>query len=247
MTAPDPAPEPFRGRIALVTGASRGIGRAVAEALGAAGAQVVAVARTVGGLEDLDDAIKAAGGPPATLVPLDLSDMDAIDRLGAAILGRWNKLDILIGNAAMLGALTPLTHMEPKDWQKLMDVNVTANYRLLRICEPLLQRSDAPRAVFVTSTVAQDYRAFWGPYATTKAALEAMVLCYAADMRKSSFKINLLNPGATATAMRAKAMPGEDASTLPAPKDLVPLFLELAGPGCARHGEVVTYREWRKG
>lgn len=232
--------EKLKGRLALITGASRGLGRAAALALAAEGAHVILVARTVGGLEEVDDDIQKAGGT-ATLVPLDLTDYEAIDRLGATIFERWGKLDILVGNAGILGPLTPVSHVSPDEWEGVMAVNVTANYRLIRSLDPLLQRSDAGRAIFVTSGAAHKCRPFWGPYSITKAALQAMVKTWAHETEKSELRVNLLSPGPVATQMRAKAMPGEDPLTLPNPSDLGPLFVELSGPECTRHGEIVAF------
>ena len=229
------------GRIAVVTGASRGIGYQVALRLAREGAHVVAVARTVGGLEDLDDAIRAEGGS-ATLVPLDLTDMDAIDRLGAAIFERWKKLDILIGNAGVLGALSPLGHIEPKTWDQVMAVNVTANWRLIRALDPLLRASDAGRAVFVTSGAAHKFRAYWGPYSVSKAALEALVKTYAAETNISNVKVNLLSPGPVRTAMRAKAMPGEDPETLTRPEVLADAFLTMVQPDWDKSGVTFDFQ-----
>ncbi len=201
--------KPLQDRIALVTGASRGIGHSVALALAKAGAHVIAVARTVGGLEELDDAIKAEGGS-ATLVPLDLKDMDGIARLGGALFDRYKKLDILVGNAGILGPLSPLSHVEPKAFDEVMAVNVTANWQLIRCMEPLLVKSDAGRAVFVSSGVSWMCRAYWGPYAISKAALNAMVQTWAAENMTTKLRVNLLTPGPIRTRMRAQAMPGED-------------------------------------
>ncbi len=229
------------GRLAVVTGASRGIGQAVSIALGREGAHVIAIARTVGGLEETDDAIQAVGGS-ATLVPLDLTDFDALDRLGASIFERWKKLDILIGNAAMLGPLSPLGHLKPEAWKNTLDLNVTANWRLIRSLDPLLKLSDAGRAVFVTSGVGHTPRAYWGGYAVSKAALEMLAQIYAAECVKTRIRVNLVNPGATRTKMRAQAMPGENPETLPTPESLVPLFLSLVDPDCERHGELIDAR-----
>ncbi len=229
----------LEGRVALVTGASRGIGAAVARLFAAQGAHIVALARTVGGLEELDDAISAAGGS-ATLVPQDLADLDAIDRLGAALHERFGKLDILVANAGVLGVLSPIAHVEQKDWDETMLLNVTVNYRLIRAMEPLLRLSDAGRAIFVTSGASRGPRAYWGPYGTSKAALDYMVGTWAQEVAKTSIRVNLLNPGATRTGMRAAAMPGEDPSTLPAPEDIAPAFLDLASPACTKHGETVN-------
>lgn len=230
----------LKDRLALITGASRGLGRAAALALAAAGAHVILVARTVGSLEDVDDEIQKAGGK-ATLVPMDLTDFEAIDRLGATIFERWGKLDVLIGNAGILGPLTPIAHVSPDEFDKVMAVNVTANYRLIRSLDPLLQRSDAGRAVFVTSGAAHKCKPFWGPYSITKAALEAMVKTWAHESEKTELRVNLLSPGPFATQMRAKAMPGEDPDTLPKPAELGPLFVDLASTACARNGEIIAF------
>ncbi|MBU6299432.1 MAG: SDR family NAD(P)-dependent oxidoreductase [Alphaproteobacteria bacterium] len=233
--------EDLKGCVALVTGASRGIGRAAATALAAAGAHVILVARTVGGLEDADDEIQKAGGS-ATLVPLNLKDFDALDRLGASIFERWGKLDAFFANAGVLGLLTPLTHLDPKVFQELLDINVTANWRLIRSLDPLLRRSDAGRALFVTSGAARKFTPFWGGYAMAKAALESLALTYAAECGTTNIKANLLNPGPVRTHMRMRAMPGEDPATLPPPEILAPLIVELLSPSCAKNGELVTFR-----
>ena len=229
----------LEGRVALVTGASRGIGAAVAKLFAAQGAHVVALARTVGGLEELDDAIAAAGGS-ATLVPQDLADLDAIDRLGAALHERFGKLDILVANAGALGVLSPVAHVEPKVWDETLLLNLTVNFRLIRSFDPLLRLSDAGRAIFVTSGAARAPRAYWGPYGTSKAALDYMVGTWAQEVAKTNIRVNLIDPGATRTGMRAAAMPGEDPTTLPAPEEIAPAFLDLAGPACTRHGETVN-------
>jgi NAD(P)-dependent dehydrogenase (short-subunit alcohol dehydrogenase family) len=231
----------FEGRVALVTGASRGIGQAAAKALAGAGAHVILVARTVGALEDADDAIQKAGGS-ATLVPLDLKDFAALDRLGALIFERWGRLDAFLGNAGVLGAVSPLTHLEPKVFQELLDVNVTANWRLIRSLDPLLRRSGAGRALFVTSGAARKHTPFWGGYAMAKAALESLALTYAAECATTNIKVNLLNPGPLRTAMRARAMPGEDPQTLSPPDAVAPLILDLLSPECEKNGEIVTYK-----
>jgi len=230
----------LQDRIAVITGASRGIGRAVALGFAAEGAHVILVARTVGGLEEVDDEINKIGGK-ATLVPLDLTDFDAIDRLGASIYERWGKLDILIANAGTLGVLTPLSHLEIKAWDKIVTTNITANWRMIRSFEPLLKRSDAGRAIFVTSGAAHKNKPYWGGYAMGKAALEALVKTWAAECSNTNIKANLLSPGPTRTAMRKQAMPGEDPTTLTKPADLVPLFVEMAAADYARSGEVVAY------
>jgi len=206
------------GRIILVTGASRGIGYATAKQLAAAGAHIIAIARTQGGLEDLDDDIKAAGGQ-CTLVPMDLKDGDSIDRLGKALHERYGKLDGLLLNAGQLGDITPLPHIKPEDWDSVINVNLTANYRLIRALDPLLRASEAGRVVAVTSSVAQSHRAYWGAYAISKAGLEAMANIYAQETEITSVRVNIYDPGGTRTAMRAKAVPGEDASQLPDPSD----------------------------
>jgi NAD(P)-dependent dehydrogenase (short-subunit alcohol dehydrogenase family) len=216
-------------RIVLVTGASRGIGYQAAIEAARRGAHVVAVARTVGGLEDLDDAIQALGGS-TTLVPLDLRDGEGVDRLGAAIFERWGRLDGLIANAGALKVLSPVPHVEPKDFDEVMAVNVTANYRLIRSLDLLLRQSDAGRAVFVSSSSAQSARAFWGPYAASKAALEALVKSYAAEVASTGLKVNLFHPGAVRTAMRAKAMPGENPDTLPMPAEIVGQLIDMIEP-----------------
>ena len=231
---------PFENRIALVTGASRGIGRAVALELARGGAQVIATARTQGGLEELDDEIKALGGS-ATLVPANITDFAAIDRLGAAIFERWGRLDILVGNAGVLGKLTPLGHMDPKVWDEVMAVNVTANWRLIRSLDPLLRASDAGRAVFVTSGLAQKCWAYWGGYSISKAALEALVKTCAAENATTGVRANLFSPGPVATKMRATAMPGEDPATLPSPQDVARQLVEMCGTGFTGNGETWKY------
>jgi NAD(P)-dependent dehydrogenase (short-subunit alcohol dehydrogenase family) len=231
----------FSGRIVLVTGASRGIGVAAAKALAVEGAHVILVARTVGGLEEADDEIRKSGGT-ATLVPLDLKDFAAIDRLGATIFERWGRLDALLGNAGVLGTLTPLAHLDPKIFAECLDVNVTANWRLIRSLDPLLRKSDAGRALFVTSGAAHRFRSYWGAYAMSKAALEAIVLTYAAECAGTTVAANLLNPGPLRTRMRQKAMPGEDPATLDPPEEVCPLILELLSPASARNGELASFK-----
>jgi len=226
------------GRIALITGASRGIGRAVALRFAEEGAHVVLIARTVGGLEEVDDAIKAAGGQ-ATLVPCDLTDFEAVDTLGPALLERFDKLDIFVGNAGALGDMTPLTHYDAKAWHNVFDVNVHANWRLIRTLEPLLRRSDAGRAILVTSGAAANPRAFWGAYAVTKAALETLAKVWASELENTNVRVNILNPGATRTGMRAAAFPGEDPQTLKTPDDIAGRFVELASPEWTGHGELI--------
>ena len=228
------------GRIALVTGASRGIGAAVARRFAAEGAKLILTARTVGGLEETDDAIRSGGGEAATLVPLDLREFDKIDQLGASLYERFGHLDVLVGNAGVLGILSPLGHVDPGLWQQTLDVNLTANWRLIRSLDPLLRRSAAGRAIFVTSGAAQMSRAYWGPYAVTKAALESLVKTYAAELAKTEVRANLVSPGAVRTLMRAQAFPGEDPESLPPPEAVTDVFVELAAADCGRNGEVVS-------
>jgi NAD(P)-dependent dehydrogenase (short-subunit alcohol dehydrogenase family) len=233
--------KPLAGKIALVTGASRGIGRAVALELAKAGAHIVATARTVGGLEELDDEIRKLGSA-ATLVPLDIKDFPALDRLGASLFERFKKLDVLVGNAGQLGSLTPVGHIEPKTWDDVMAVNLTANYRLIRSLDPLLRASDAGRAVFITSGVARHVRAYWGLYAASKAALDALVIAYAGELGKTNVKANLFSPGPIRTRMRAKAMPGEDPMTLDTPEQVAEALLPLCLPSCTENGKIYDYR-----
>jgi NAD(P)-dependent dehydrogenase (short-subunit alcohol dehydrogenase family) len=237
-------PPPLAGRIALVTGASRGIGFATALALAKAGAHIVAVARTVGGLEELDDAIKAAGGS-ATLVPLDLKDHAGIDRLGLALQQRFGRLDVLVGNAAMLGPLSPLGHVEATAWDQAMAVNVTANLRLICALDQLLKFSDAGRVVFVTSGVTAQAPAYWGPYTVTKTALEALARTYAAESASTHVRVNLFAPGPIRTRMRAQAMPGEDPMTLETPDQVAPHIVDLCLPTVRENGKLYSYPQRR--
>ena len=230
----------LKNRIALITGASRGIGRAVALAYAREGAHVIATARSAGALEELDDEINNIGGA-VTLLRLNLTNGEKIDALGPTILERFGKLDILVGNAGVLGPLSPLGHVSEKDWSEVLNVNLSANWRLLRTLDPLLRNSDAGRAIFVTSGAARNCRAYWGPYSVSKAALEALVKTYAAEVNDTNVRANLVNPEAVATAMRAKAMPGEDPETLPKPEDLAETFVRLALPGCTENGAIVQY------
>lgn len=234
---------PLFGRLALVTGASRGIGRAAAIELARAGAHVIALARTQGALEELDDAIRAAGSE-ATLVPCDLKDVDALDRLGAAIYERWGKLDILVGNAGVLGPVSPLGHIDPKHWDEVLAVNVTANWRLIRSLDLLLRAAEAGRALFVTSGAGHtaDFKPYWGPYAVSKAALEALARTYAAETATTSrVKVMLVNPGPLRTRMRATAMPGEDPLTLKTPEDLAPKLIQLLSPDWGETGKLYDF------
>lgn len=231
----------FDGKLALVTGATRGIGWAVAQALAAEGAHVLMLGRTQGALEELYDLIKKSNGE-ATGVPLDLTDGDALDRLGASIAERWGKLDMMVGNAGVLGPLTPVSHIDPDELAKVLAINVTANARLIRAMEPLLMQADAPRAVFTTSGAAQKCRPFWGAYASGKAALDALVKSWAHEHENDALRVNLVSPGPIRTAMRAQAMPGEDPDTLPGPADVAPLFLELLSTSETRTGQIVDFK-----
>jgi NAD(P)-dependent dehydrogenase (short-subunit alcohol dehydrogenase family) len=244
MTKQSIMSKPLAGRIALVTGASRGIGQAIARALASAGAHVVAVARTVGGLEELDDDIRKAGGN-ATLVPLDLKDSEGIARLGAALHERHGKLDVLVGNAAILGPLSPLSHVQPKVWDDVLAVNVTANWQLIRCMEPLLRASDAGRAVFITSGAAWAPRAYWGSYAVSKAALNVMAQTWAAEMANTSVRVNLFNPGRIRTRMRAAAYPGEDPQTLKTPDEAAEKAVELCLPSFTENAKLYDFHSGR--
>ncbi len=232
----------LQGRIALISGASRGIGAAVARRYAEEGAHLVLVARTTGALEELDDEIQQITGTPATLVPMDLTDYDEIDHMGAALHERFGHLDILVGNAGILGTLSPLGHIDPKVWDQTMAVNLTANWRLLRSMDPLLQRSDAGRAIFVTSSVGAEPRAYWSAYAISKAGLEMMAKIYAQENAKSRVNVNLVNPGGTRTAMRAQAMPGEDPASVKPPEAVTETFVRLAEARCELNGETLDCR-----
>jgi NAD(P)-dependent dehydrogenase (short-subunit alcohol dehydrogenase family) len=229
----------LQGRIALVTGASRGLGAAAALAYAKEGAHCVLVARTVGGLEAVDDQIKAVGGN-ATLVPLDITDGPGIDRLGAALYERFGKLDILLGNAALLGQLSPIGHIEPDVFERVMAVNVTANWRLIRSLDPLLRRSESGRAIFVTSGISRSIVPYWSAYAASKAALDMMVGVYAAECAHTPVKVNLYNPGPTRTKIRKEAFPGEDPETVPLPEAHAEALIQLALPSCTLNGEWVA-------
>jgi NAD(P)-dependent dehydrogenase (short-subunit alcohol dehydrogenase family) len=227
------------GKIALITGASRGIGAAVAERFAREGAHVVLAARTVGGLEEVDDAIRAAGGT-ATLVPLDLRDFVKIDELAAALAERYRRLDILVGNAGELGIFSPLGHLPPSIWAEVMDLNLTANWRLIRAMDPLLRAAPAGRAIFVTSGIGRDSLAYWGPYAVSKTGLEMLVRIYAAEIAKTGVKANLIDPGALRTKLRAKGFPGEDPNALPLPDSVAGAFVDLASSECVRNGDLIA-------
>ena len=226
------------GQVAVVTGASRGIGAATAVELARRGAHVVLVARTQGGLEETDDAIRALGGK-SSLLPLDLADAAALDMLGPSVMERFGRLDILLANAATLGALTPLGHIREEDWAAAIALNMTSAWRLIRSCGPLLVSAPAGRAVFVTTRVAVAPRAFWGLYGATKAGMEHLVRVWAEETRTTRLRVNLFDPGVVATRMRRQAMPGEDQAALAKPADVAPLLADLLEPGETRHGEVV--------
>ncbi len=227
------------GRIALITGASRGLGAALAERFAVEGARLILVARTTGGLEEVDDRVRAAGGQ-ATLVPQDLTSGRAIDELGGVVAQRFGRLDVLVGNAAELAPLSPVGHVDPKSFERMMALNATANYRLIRSFDPLLRASEAGSAIFVTADVAREPRPFWGAYAASKAALEALVMAYAAETTRTGLRVNLVNPGPMRTRLRAIAYPGEDRDLLPAPADRTDIFVDLAEASNPRHGERLT-------
>lgn len=238
---------PLSDRIALVTGASRGIGRASALALAEAGAHVIAVARTQGGLEELDDEIRARTGQSATLVPLDIADGDALDKLGFAIYERFQRLDVLVHAAAILGPMTPVAHIEPKHWDRVVAVNLTATYRLIRTTEPLLRAAPSARAIFLTTGRVARPKAFWGPYGATKAAMENLVRTWADELEQTKVRAALVDPGAMRTKMRAEAMPGEDPETLPDPAEIGPLIVELAQAELGLPEANVVFAAWKAG
>ena len=228
----------LKDRIALITGASRGLGRAVTLAFAREGAHVLLLARNLKALEEVDDKIRKNGGK-ATLIPLDLADGKAIDALGPSLYERFGRLDVLVGNAAILGRLSPLPHIPGEHWDRSFAVNVTANWRLIRTLDPLLRRSEAGRVIFVTSGVARSARAYWAPYSVSKAALEALAKTYANESSDSPIKVNLIDPGATATRMRAEAYPGEDQTTLPTPDEVAERFVALAMPDWTETGQTI--------
>jgi NAD(P)-dependent dehydrogenase (short-subunit alcohol dehydrogenase family) len=244
MSAQSPTSQPstsgrLSGRLALITGASRGIGRAVARRFAAEGAHLILVARTKGALEELDDEIRAAGHTQPTLLPLNLRQFDQIDAMGASIYQRFGRLDVLVGNAGVLGSVSPIGHIQPKTWQEVIDVNLTANYRLIRSLDPLLRQSEAGRAIFVTSGVARSDIAYFGAYGVSKAGLEKLVRTYAAEIAKTPVRANLLDPGVVRTSMRAQAFPGENPMKHPAPEDITEVFVFLAEASCQKNGEIV--------
>jgi NAD(P)-dependent dehydrogenase (short-subunit alcohol dehydrogenase family) len=232
--------QPLAGSIALVTGASRGIGRAVALTLARSGAHIVAVARTTGALEEVDDAARAAG-TSATLVPLDMRDYAGIYRLASALNERYQRLDVMVGNAGVVGQRSPLDHIDPQNWEEVMAVNVTANWHLIRAMEALLKRSAAGRAVFITSGAATHARAYSGAYSVSKAALNVLARTYAAETDATALRVNLFNPGPTRTRMRAQVMPGEDPMTLPTPEDVAEKILPLCLPSCRETGKLYDF------
>ena len=233
----------LEGRVALITGASRGIGAALALKLAKLGAQCVLVARTQGGLEEVDDAIRSAGGKPATLLPFDLQKAEKdIDMIGPSIVERFGRLDILVHNAGALNKLTPVAHIEPRDWAEVMAVNLTASWRLIRSCDPPLRASDAGRAVFVTTGRVLRPRAYWGMYGATKAGMEHLVMTWAQEVEATALRVNLVDPEIVATKMRAAAMPGEDPSTIPQPGDVAPGIAALCLPTESRHGARIVIK-----
>jgi NAD(P)-dependent dehydrogenase (short-subunit alcohol dehydrogenase family) len=234
--------EAFPQPVALITGASRGIGAAVAIELARRGWHVVITARTQGGLEETDDAVRAAGGR-ATLLPLDLAEGEPIDRLGPSIYDRFGRLDVLVGSAGVLGRLTPVSHIQERDFRAAMAVNVEATWRLIRTAAPVLLAAPAGRAVFVTTGVVRAPHAYWGLYGATKAAMDHLVQCWAAETRTTRLRVNLFDPGVVATRLRREAFPGENQATLRMPQDVAPAIADLCRDAEARHGEVVRFAE----
>lgn len=227
------------GKIALITGASRGIGAAAALRFAREGAHVVLVGRTVGGLEEVDDEVRSLGGA-ATLAPFDLRDFSKIDELAAALYQRYGRLDILVGNAGDFGVLSPLGHIDPKLWDEVITLNLTANWRLIRAMDPLLRAAPAGRAIFVTSGVARDAEPYYGPYAVSKAGLETLARIYAGEVARTQVRVNLIDPGIVRTRLRGRMFPGENPAAVPAPDSVTDVFVELAVPACTRNGEIVT-------
>ncbi|WP_419899784.1 SDR family NAD(P)-dependent oxidoreductase [Roseomonas sp. USHLN139] len=232
---------PLAGQVALVTGASRGIGAATARELARLGAHCVLVARTQGGLEETDDAIRAAGGQ-STLLPFNLvKDADKIDMVGPSLVERFGRLDILVHNAGALGALTPVAHITPRDWADVIGTNLTAAWRLIRTCDPPLRAAPAGRAVFVTTSRVQQPKAFWGAYGASKAAMEHLVQTWAQEVEHTPLRVNLFDPGVVATKLRAQAMPGEDPDSVAQPADVAPALAALCLPAETRHGATVPF------
>lgn len=236
------------GQVALITGASRGIGAAVAVELGRRGAQCVLVARTQGGLEDTDDAIRAAGGPAATLLPLDMQRKAAdLDMLGPSIVARFGRLDILVHAAGVLSKLTPVAHIQPRDWEESVAVNLSAAWRLIRTCDPPLRAAPAGRAVVLTDGAAAAPAAYWGLYGAAKAGMEHLVRCWAAETGSSALRVNLVDPGPVDTQLRAVAYPGEDPGLLRKPGAVAAAIADLCAPAEARHGQVVRLEPHQAG
>jgi NAD(P)-dependent dehydrogenase (short-subunit alcohol dehydrogenase family) len=242
--SPHPSALLLTGKVALVTGATYGIGRAIAIGLAAQGAHVIATGRTQGALEALDDEILSATGSSPTLVPMDLRDGDAIDRLGAAIYERWGHVDVVVGAAGALGVITPISHMDQKAWDTAVAVNLTANFRLIRSMDPLLRKAEAGRLLLLTSSVGRKPRAFWGAYAVSKAGLETLAAIYADEVDNTAIRIGVVNPGPMRTRMRAQAFPGENPQDLTPPDAIVPLVLELVGPGSDPTPQVIDFKTW---
>ncbi|WP_375607713.1 MULTISPECIES: SDR family NAD(P)-dependent oxidoreductase [unclassified Bartonella] len=234
----------LHGRVALITGASRGIGYYLALELAARGAHIIALARTVSGLTELDNQIRKKGAH-ATLVPLDLHHMENIDALAISIAKRWKKLDIIVANAGILGTLSPIAHIENMVFEDVFQINLISQWRLMKAVEPLLRESDAGRAILLSSSVAHAARPFWGAYAASKAALEMIARCWAEELKQTPIKINCVNPGATRTAMRAEAMPGEDPQTLPTPQEVAKKIIHLLSPDLKETGKLFNVRKNR--
>ncbi|EJF80727.1 hypothetical protein MCO_00241 [Bartonella sp. DB5-6] len=232
------------GRVALVTGASKGIGYHLALELAARGAHIIALARTVSGLTELDNQIREKGAC-ATLVPLDLHHMEHIDTLSVSIANRWKKLDIMVANAGILGTLSPIAHIENTVFEDVFQINLISQWRLMKAMEPLLRKSDAGRVILLSSSVAHIARAFWGPYAASKAALEIIARCWAEELKQTLIKINCVDPGATRTAMRAQAMPSEDPQTLPSPQEVATKIVHLSSPNLKETGRLFNVRKNR--
>jgi len=232
-------------RIAFVTGATRGIGRAAAVALAKSGCHVILSGRTVGALEEVDDEIRAEGGT-ASILKLNLMNAEKLDALGPSLYERWQKLDILVAAAGVLGRLGPLSHLPDEIWNETLAINLTANWRLIRTLDPLLRRSEAGRALFISSGAARRNRAYWGPYSVSKAGLDSLVKTYAHELEETPATANLLDPSATRTKMRAKAFPGEDPETLKTPESLAPVILEMTSPDYVENGALIIAEDWFK-
>ncbi|WP_332060435.1 SDR family NAD(P)-dependent oxidoreductase [Bartonella sp. CB74] len=234
----------LHGYIALVTGASRGIGYHLALELAARGAHIIALARTISGLTELNNKIQEKGAS-ATLIPLDLHHMEHIDSLGISIAKRWGKLDIMVANAGILGTLSPISHIQNTVFEDVFQINLMSQWRLMKAVEPLLRKSDAGRAVLLSSSVAHLARAFWGPYAASKAALEIVARCWAEELKQTHIKINCVDPGATRTAMRAQAMPHENPQTLPSPQEVAEKIVHLLSPNLKETGKLFNVHKNR--